>query len=80
MHENVLALIILRSVSSSHTIHPCQPLVPIVERYSHIRLLLQRDVLALHSGEAKAHYNTVQAFSKIVLSEAWLTQKPYNEL
>ena len=45
-----------------------------MERYSHIRLLLQRDVLALHSGEAKARYNTVQALPKIVLFEAWLAK------
>jgi len=57
-----------------------QKLVPIVERYSHIHLLLQRDVLALRSGEAKAHYNIVQALSKIVISEAWLTKILYNEL
>ena len=51
-----------------------------MKRYSNNRLLLQRDVLALHSGEAKAHYNIVQALSKIVLSEAWLTKSLYNEL
>ena len=55
-------------------------LAPTVERYSHIRLLLQRDELALCSGEAKARYNTVQALSKIVLSETWLTKILYNEL
>jgi len=32
------------------------------------------------SGEVKEHYNTVQAFSKIVLVEAWLTKSPNNEL
>jgi len=57
-----------------------QPLVPIVEHYSHIRLLLQRDILTLRSGEAKARYNIVQALSNIVLSEAWLTKILYNEL
>jgi len=41
-----------------------------MERYNHIHLLLQRDVLAQCSGEAKAHYNNVQAFFKIVLVEA----------
>ena len=51
-----------------------KPLVPTVERYSHCRLLLQRDILALHNGEAKARYNTLQAFSKRLLSEAWLTK------
>jgi len=51
-----------------------------VEHYSHCRLLLQRDILALHSGEAKACYNTVQAFSKVLLLEAWLTKSLYNEL
>ena len=55
-------------------------LAQIVERYSHIYLLLQRDVLAPCSGEAKACCNTVQAFFKIVLVEAWLTKIPYNEL
>ena len=35
-------------------------------------MLLQRDVLALHCGKAKAHYNTLQDFSKLYLSEAWL--------
>ena len=43
-----------------------------MEHYHDNRLLLQRDVLALHSGEAKARYNTVQDLSKIVLSKAWL--------
>ena len=53
-----------------------QPLVSIAERYSHCRLLLQRDVLALHYGEAKVRYNTLQAFSKLSLQESWL-QKAY---
>ena len=53
-----------------------QPLVPTVERYSHCRLLFQRDILALHSGEAKARYRTLQAFSKIHLWEAWLPKAP----
>jgi len=57
-----------------------QPLVPIVEHYSHYCLLLQRDILALHNGEAKACYNIVQALSKILLLEAWLTKSLYNEL
>ena len=48
--------------------------------YSHIHLILQRDVLALCSGEAKARTNIVQAFFKIVLVEAWLTKSLYNEL
>ena len=51
-----------------------------MEHYNHKHLLLQRDVLSLHSGEAKARYNTIQDLSKIVLSEAWLTESPYNEL
>ena len=51
-----------------------------MERYSHIRLLLQRDVLAPCSGESKACYNIVQALSKIVLLEDWLTKSLYNEL
>ena len=50
-----------------------------MESYSHIYLLLQRDVLAPCSGEAKACYNTIQALSKIVLSEAWLTKSLCNE-
>ena len=41
-----------------------------MERYSHICLLLQRDMLAPCSGEAKAYYNIIQAFFKIVLVEA----------
>ena len=45
-----------------------------MERYSHIRLLLQRYVLALFSGEPKIHHNIVQALFKIVLVEAWLTK------
>ena len=53
-------------------IHHWQPLAPIVEHYSKHRVLLQRYVLALHCGEAKARYNTLQAFSKLYLSEAWL--------
>ena len=57
-----------------------QPLVLIAERYSHCCLLLQRDILALHNEEAKAHYNTLQDFSKILLSESWLTKGLYNEL
>ena len=76
----MLALVILRNVSSGHTLQPCPPLVAIVECYSHKRLLLQRDVLALRSGEAKARYNIIQAVSKIVLWEAWLTKRLYNEL
>jgi len=48
MHEDVLAL-------------PWQPLAPIVEGYNQCRLLLQRDVLTLHYGEAKAGHNTLQA-------------------
>ena len=55
-------------------------LAPTLERYSHIRLLLQRDVLALCSGEAKARYNIVQALSEIVLWKAWLTKGLYNDL
>lgn len=51
-----------------------------MEHYNHIRLLLQRDVLAPCSGEAKAHYNTVQVFFKIVLVVGWLTKSLYNEL
>ena len=51
-----------------------------MEHYSHNLLLLQRDVLALCSGEAKARYNTIQALSNIVLSEAWLKKSLYNEL
>jgi len=54
------------------------PLAPIVECYKHIHLILQRDELAPCSGEAKAHYNIVQALSNIVLSEAWLTKSLYN--
>ena len=57
-----------------------QPLVLIAKRYSHNYLLLQRDILALHSGEAKVRYNTVQALSKIVLLEAWTAKRIYNEL
>ena len=57
-----------------------QLLVPKTECYSHCHLLLQRDILALHSGEAKAHYNIVQALSKILLSEAWLNKSLHNEL
>jgi len=72
--------IILRSAISSHTIQPDQPLVLTAERYSLCGLLLQRDILALHSGEAKVHYNTVQSLSKILLSESWLTKSLYNEL
>jgi len=48
-----------------------------LDHYSYKRLLLQRDVLALCSGEAKVPYNTVQALSKIVLLEAWLTKSNY---
>jgi len=55
-------------------------LAPTMERYNHVRLLLQGDELAPCSGEAKARYNTVQALSKVVLSEAWLTKSLYNEL
>ena len=55
-------------------------LAPIVERYHRIHLLLQRDELAMCSGEAMACYNIVQALSKIVLSEAFLTKILYNEL
>ena len=51
-----------------------------MEHYNHIHFLLQRDVLAPCSGEAKVHYNSVQAFFKIVLVEAWLTKSLYNEL
>ena len=51
-----------------------------MERYSDICLLLQKDVLAPCSGEAKALYNIVQAFFNIVLVEAWLTKSTYNEL
>ena len=32
------------------------------------------------SREAKAHYNTIKAFSKIFLSEAWPSKSFYNEL
>lgn len=39
-------------------------LAPTVERYNYICVLLQRDELALCSGEAKVHYNTIQALSK----------------
>ena len=72
--------VILISVSSSHTIHPClttsfdngtlqpQPPAP------------QKNLLALRSGESKACYSTVHALSKIVLSEAWMNKSPYNEL
>jgi len=56
-----------------------QPLVPKMERYNHCHILLQRYILAMHSGEAKARYNTLQAFPKILLLEAWLTKSPYNE-
>jgi len=72
--------VILRSVISSHTIHPCPTTSSIAERYNHNRLLLQRDILALRCGEAKAHYNTVQVLSKIVLSKACLTKILYNEI
>ncbi len=51
-----------------------------MECYSHNRLLLQRDVLALRNGEAKAHYSIAQFLSKIVVSETWLTKNLYNEL
>ena len=51
-----------------------------MQRYNHNRLLLQRDILALHNGEAKARYNIFQALSKILLSKAWLTKILYNEL
>ena len=52
----------------------------LVKRYIHIRLLLQRDVLAPCTREAKACYNTVQAFFKILLTKYWLTKSLYNEL
>ena len=55
-------------------------LAPTVEHYNHIHLLLQRDELALCNGEAKTRYNTIQALSNIVLSEAWLTKSLSNEL
>ena len=54
--------------------------IPLDLLLGHICLLLQRDELAPCIGEAKACYNTVQALSKIVLSEAWLTKSLYNEL
>ena len=72
-----VGFVILRSESFNHTMQHDQPLVPRTERYSHCHLILQRDILALHSGEAKARYNTLQDFSKILLSEAWMTKIPY---
>ena len=45
---------------------------PIAECYSNFCLLLQRYALTLHCGEVKALYNTLQAFSKLYLSETWL--------
>ena len=60
--------------------HHVNLLAPTVKNYSHIYLLLQRYVLAPSSGEAKAHYNIVLAFFKIVLVKAWLTKILYNEL
>ena len=51
-----------------------------MECYNHIHLLLQRDVLAPCNCEARAHYNTVKAFFKIVLVESWLKKSLYNEL
>lgn len=68
--------LVYKGVSSNHKIHPCKPM----KHYNHIHLLLRRDVLAPCSGEAKARYNIVQAFFKIVLVEAWLTKSLYNEL
>jgi len=56
------------------------PLALIVEGYNHNHMLFQRDILALRSGETKAHYNTIQPFSKILLLEAWLTKSLYDEL
>ena len=38
-----------------------------MEIYSHIRLLLQRDVLASCSGEPKAHYNIVEEKAGVTL-------------
>ena len=55
-------------------------LAPTQEHYSYIHLLLQRDELAPSSGEAKVHYNTIQALSKIVLSEDFLPKSLYNDL
>lgn len=63
---------ILKEWKIQSYIQPWQPLAPIVECYHHCRLLLQRDVLALHCGEAKICYNTLQNFSKLYLSVSWL--------
>ena len=71
---------ILKEWKIQSYIQPWQLLALIAEHYSHCCLILQRDVLALHCGEAKAHYNTLKDFSKILLSEAWLTKNLYNEL
>jgi len=67
--------IILKEWKIQLYIQPWQPLAPIAEHSIHCHLLLERDVLALHYGEAKARYNTwLQAFSKLYLSEACLLE------
>jgi len=43
-----------------------------MEQYSQHRLLLRRDALALHYGEAKAYHSPLQALSKNCLATAWL--------
>ena len=43
-----------------------------MECYSQQCLLLQRHILTLHCGEAKAHHNTFQALSKQCIAKAWL--------
>ena len=40
-------------------------------------MLLQRDLLTLHCGEAKAHPNTLQALSKQWLAKTWLPKSCY---
>ena len=60
--------------------HHWQSLAPIVEHYSQHLLLLQRDVLTLCCGEAKARHNSLQAFYKKFLARCLAPKIPYYEL
>lgn len=60
-------------------IHHWWPLAPIVEHYSQEHLLLQRSILTLHYGEAKALHNTPKPSLSLILAKRLVPKSLFYE-
>ena len=61
-------------------IHHWQLLALIVEHYSQEHLLLQRSILTLRCGEAKAHHDTPKPFLSLILAKRLDPKSMFYEL